>query len=191
MNEKVACTACGVMVLPSTAATNGGLCTPCKRGFRRNIEEGKQRYAERKLAQANPEPATKHWRWLVNEVSCSELSAENQNYFAVCLLEGEVYNGGFHQFFNNSSGNYYADAMRGLEELGADECCRILLAAKRLLFGEHEVPGTQAARFDYLELNPAQEKTLAGLDRAFGNETAKLRELVTQYAQKHRLFDGF
>jgi hypothetical protein len=74
MNEKVACTACGVMVLPSTAATNGGLCTPCKRGFRRNIEEGKQRYAVRKLAKANPGPATKHWRWLVNEVRCSVLA---------------------------------------------------------------------------------------------------------------------
>jgi hypothetical protein len=59
------------------------------------------------------------------------------------------------------------------------------------LFGEGEEPGTQAARFDYLNLEPAQEKKLAELDRSFGNETAKLRERVVQYAQKHRLLMGF
>jgi hypothetical protein len=191
MNEKIACTACGAMILPATAAANGGQCTPCRRGSRANIEEGKRRYAERKLARANPDPATKHWRWLVRQVSHSPVSAENWTYFAVCLLEGEVYNGGFHQYFNNSSGSYYADALRGLEEIGAEDCRRILLAAKQVVFGEHDVPDTQAARFDYLDLGPAQEKKLAELDRSFGDEAAKARHLVVQYARKHGLFDGF
>jgi hypothetical protein len=195
MNEKIACTACGAMILPSTAAANGGLCTPCKRGIRANIEDGKRRHAERRLARANPDPATVHWRWLVRQVFHSPegfagLSAENQTYFAVCSLEGEVYNGGFHQYFNNSSGDYYADALRGLEEIGATECRRILLAAKQVVFDEHDVPGTQAARFDYLDLGPRQEKKLAELDRSFGVEAAKARELVAQYARKHGLFDG-
>jgi hypothetical protein len=196
MSEKVACTACGAMILPSTAMANGGLCTPCKRGFRTRIEEGKRRQAERKAAQANPDPATKHWRWLVRQApdGLAGLSAENRTYFAVCLLEGEVYNGGFHQYFNNSSGGYYADALRGLEEIGAAECRRILLAAKHVLFGDDEVPPTQAARFEYLDFDKiglAADQELIQLERAFGNETAKLRDLVAQYAQKHRLFDGF
>src|SRR5262249_36580708 len=196
VTERVACTACGAMILPSTAAANGGMCAPCKRGFRKDIEEGKLRYAERKRAEANPDQATKHWRWLVRQVSNSPsgfegLSAENQTYFAVCLLEGEICNGGFDQYFTNSSGGYYADAVRGLEEMGAAECRLILLAAKEILFGEREVPEAKAARFDYLDLKPAQEKKLAELDRSFGNEAAKLRELVAQYGQRHRLFDGF
>jgi hypothetical protein len=110
------------------------------------------------------------------------------------VLEGEVYNGGFHQYFGNSSGGYYADALRGLQEMGATECRRILLAAKQLLFGAQEVPGTQAARFDYLgveEMDPGREQQLLALDRAFLAEGATLRDLLLQYAHKHRLFDGF
>jgi hypothetical protein len=196
MNDKVACPACGAMILPSTAAGNGGLCTPCRRGSRARIEEGKRRHEERKLERANPDPATKHWRWLVGQVFHSPdgiagLSAENRTYFVACLLEGEVYNGGFHQYFNNSSGGYYADTLRALEEIGATGCRRILLAAKQVVFGDDDVPGTQAARFEYLDLGPAQEKKIAELDRSFGVEAAKARELVAQYAQKHRLFDGF
>ncbi|MBV8408626.1 MAG: DUF4375 domain-containing protein [Alphaproteobacteria bacterium] len=181
------------MILPSTAAANGGMCVPCKRGFRKDIEEGKLRYEERKRAQANPDPATKHWRWLVGQVYRSPggfagLSEENRTYFAVCLLEGEIYNGGFHQYFLNSSGDHYAVALHGLEEVGAAACRRLLLDAKQVVFGQHEVPGTKAARFDYLDLKPAQERKLSGLDRSFGNEAAKLRELLAQYAQRHCLF---
>jgi hypothetical protein len=55
MSEKVACEACGAMILPSTAEANGGVCMPCKRGDRGNIETAKLRYAERKKAQADPE----------------------------------------------------------------------------------------------------------------------------------------
>jgi hypothetical protein len=194
MNEKIPCTECGAMILPSTAEANGGLCTPCKRGFRKNIEDGKLRHAERKRARENPDLATRHWRWLVREIYQTPVSAENQTYFAVTILEGEVYNGGFHQYFGNSSGGYYADALRGLEEMGAAECRRILLAAKQLLFGEHEVPQMQAPRFEYLDLEetePAREEELVALDRAFLVEGDRLRDLLLQYAHKHRLFDGF
>jgi hypothetical protein len=198
VGEKIPCTECGKMILPSTAEANGGLCAPCKRGFRKNIEDGKVRQAEQKQARANPDPATRYWRSLVKQVSHSPggfagLSAENQTYFAVCLLEGEVYNGGFHQYFDNSSGDYYTDAMRGLEQIGAAECQRILIAAKVLLFGEHGVPDTRTDRFEYLDLEgmePAREKELKALDRAFWAEGAKLRDLLSQYARKHCLFGG-
>jgi hypothetical protein len=56
------------MILISTAAANDGLCMPCKRGERRNIEAAKLRRAEQKIAEANPDPATKHWRRLVRRV---------------------------------------------------------------------------------------------------------------------------
>lgn len=197
MSEKVACEACGAMILPSTAEANGGVCMPCKRGDRGNIESAKLRYAERKKAEANPEPATLHWRWLVNQAyrtpeGFAGLSTENQNYFAAFLLEGEVYNGGFDQYFHNSSANHYADAIRGLREIGAAECCRLLVAAKEVLFDTDDVPGTQDARWSRIgEITPAQEDRLRELDRLFGKETAGLRELGGQYLRQHGLLDGF
>lgn len=86
MIDEVPCTVCGAMILPATAAANGGLCAPCSQGFRQDIEEGKRWHAERKAQLANRDPATKHWRWLVAQVhrvdgGFAALPAENQRYF--------------------------------------------------------------------------------------------------------------
>ena len=185
------------MILAATAEANGGECVPCKRGFRKKLEEGKVRAAERKAARANPEPATLHWRWLVNEVyrtasGIGGLSAENQNYFAAFLLEGEVYNGGFEQYFGNSSGDFYTYALRGLEDMGAVACREILVAAKQALFGDGEVPATQAERFAVIEkMGPARRETLNALDRRFGAAATGMRELGRDYAARHGLWRGF
>ena len=45
MNEKHPCRTCGNLILSTTAARTGGLCMPCKGGYRENIENGK-RYAQ-------------------------------------------------------------------------------------------------------------------------------------------------
>lgn len=50
MTQKVPCKECQVLILPATAAGNDGLCWPCKRGERRQLELAKQarvREAER------------------------------------------------------------------------------------------------------------------------------------------------
>jgi len=197
MSDKIACTACGAMILATTAAANGGQCVPCKRGFRKNIEEGKVLRAERKAALANPEPATLHWRWLVNQAyrtasGISGLSVENQNYFAAFLLEGEVYNGGFHQYFGNSSADFYPYALRGLKEIGVLECRDIVIAAKEVLFGESDVPATQPARWVLIEkMGPRRQKELTALDRRFNSEKGPMRELGRDYARRYGLWDGF
>jgi hypothetical protein len=88
------------MILISTAAANDGLCMPCKRGERRNIEAAKLRRAEQKIAEANPDPATKHWRRLVRRVyprspdqqgrdspkGFANLSAVNQPASIACMM---------------------------------------------------------------------------------------------------------
>jgi hypothetical protein len=195
MSEKVACTACGAQILASTAADNGGLCTPCKGGYRHKIEEGKRQRAADKIAQANPDPITQHWRWLVGEVAGYRfpvLSPENQIFFATTLLEGEVYNGGFLQFFHNSSGDYYAYAVRGLTEIGAPECRDILLAAKQAIFGADDVPDERFSRATYLEqVTPATERRVNELAHAFLRAAAVARPLFHDYGRRHGLFDGF
>lgn len=194
MSEKVACTDCGAHILATTAAANGGLCMPCKKGFRKNLEDGKRRAAERKQSRDNPDPATRHWRSLVDQVwrtpgGFAALSRANQTYFAICLLEGEVYNGGFDQFFSNSSGDYYEEALRGLNELGAAECRRLLIAAKELLFGAGDVPPTQSERQRRMASGTSvRERKLDDLDRQFGIEASALRDLTAKFAHTHKLF---
>jgi hypothetical protein len=50
MSDKVLCKECSVKILPSTADRTGGMCMPCKNGYRKNIEQAKEYYKkEREL----------------------------------------------------------------------------------------------------------------------------------------------
>src|SRR5687767_5187719 len=128
------CSQCGATILATTAARTGGLCMACKQGIRNNIEASKAYYKR----QREPDPFRDHWSILVHRVHESDgfhdLSPQEQTYFTVTVLEGEVYNGGMDQFFFNSSGDYYREAVRGLEELEAWRCRALLIAACRGLF---------------------------------------------------------
>ena len=59
-----------------------------------------------------------------------ELFTREQRYaHAVLSYACEAYEGGHYQFFFNSSGILWEDAMKGLREIGATECAEILSAA--------------------------------------------------------------
>src|SRR5215472_8518696 len=133
MSEKVPCSRCGALILLSTAERTGGSCQPCRGGYRdsllRAIEEREQ---------AKNDPRRNLWVSLVRRVNqssgfCDALSHEEKLYFAVGLLQAEVYNGGFDQYFFNSSGSHYAAAEEGLIVLGAFETLGLLHAAKEVL----------------------------------------------------------
>ena len=98
---------------------------PCKGGYRERLEaEKKLREEERERERTDPD--RKLWLSLVEEVYYSPLGFEGLShpkklYFALGCLEGELYNGGFHQYFFNSSGSHCAYAEEGLIAIGALE----------------------------------------------------------------------
>ena len=172
-------------MLAATAARTGGLCMACKQGIRKNIEASKIYYQQ----QRKPDPFRDFWRALVNRVHDTpdgfyRLSPPEQTYFSVCLLEGEVYNGGMHQFFYNSSGDYYAEALRGLQELGAMRCHALLVAACREFFPGDEPPRETTARRDIL---PEPSHDLDDIDREFWADPDKLGDRLRRYAIDHQL----
>jgi hypothetical protein len=108
--ERVACKKCGALILPDTAKRNDGLCTPCKGGFRERIEAGKLRQAQEREFKQSPE--RRFWLDLVSRAHAypdglTKLSSAEKTYYSVSCLIGEVYNGGFEQFFFNSAGSMY------------------------------------------------------------------------------------
>ena len=135
------------MVLPSTARKNQGLCMPCKNGTRKSMELAKELTAkERELDKTCPIRAM--WRELVDKVyspggGFSSLSDVEKLYYAVNVLSGEVYNGGFDQYFFNTSAQDYRYAEFGLMQLGAKNSLRLLREAKHQLFGSCQVPKDQ------------------------------------------------
>ncbi|UDM05757.1 DMP19 family protein [Halomonas sp. NyZ770] len=114
MSYKIPCTECGVMVLPSTAERIGGFCMSCKNGTRRNIEKV-QECCKREGELNKTYPFHELCRELVVKVYKQEaLSDDEKLYYSVNTLGGEVYNGGFVQYFENSSGEHYRDAELGI-----------------------------------------------------------------------------
>lgn len=177
MTDRMPCRQCGVPILPSTAQKTDGLCLPCKGGYRDRIEAGKRHRVEAKAYRQSPQ--AKYQDSLVRRVHEGEggfenLSSAEQKYFAVVMLEGEVYNGGFDQFFWNSSGSYYAIACEALLELGATQSLMLLREAKQFIFGAKSVPETTEERRQLLHsLRPSNSEqsdlagVLDGLDTKF------------------------
>lgn len=159
----------------------------CKQGIRKNIEAAKVYYQE----QRKPDAFRDHWSSLVQRVHRApdgfyRLSSHEQTYFAVGLLSGEVVNGGIHQFFFNSSGEYYAEALRGLGELGALRSHELLLEARRILFPLGDPPRETSARRAIL---PSPPSDLESIDKEFWTDPDALGERLRMYAIRHKLVE--
>ncbi len=198
--NRLPCIHCGELILTTTAERTGGLCMPCKGGYRESIEEGKRQAILNR--ERHESASARHWRALVQRAFATaegfkSLTPEEQTYYAVCLLEGEVYNGGFEQYFTNSSADCCAKAVEGLTELGASDSLRILLQAKALLFGAHSVPIAQAERLKaphhVLVETPESRELLSrvyALDKEFYAGSAGLLDSLERYAERHELRKG-
>ncbi len=149
--EKAKCIECGVDILATTAAKTGGKCMPCQQGTRTQLEESKRRNAEQRrrrqindqareriLQKARPQlgdfraevdPLGVLWPVIVRTVfpeperreEIDALGRAARVIYLVSCVDGEVLNGGFHQYFSNSSGEHAHEAQKALVEVGALE----------------------------------------------------------------------
>ncbi|AVK24358.1 hypothetical protein CSB95_6223 [Pseudomonas aeruginosa] len=169
---------------------------PCKGGYRQNIEDGKRFHAERRRYLASPQAL--YWSALVNRVydgreGFAGLSPAERSYYAVSVLSGEVHNGGFDQYFGNSSGDQYQAARAGLRELEAEDALALLERAAALLFGDGPVPVSQAERQLRMptwadEPDRDCEAALDALDTRFYALADALGERLLAHARHHALF---
>ena len=74
------------------------------------------------------------------------LTADEQTVFAIRELVCEVLNGGFHQYFRNSSGARYAAAEAALERLKEPKALDLLRRAHQALFPRGAIPVDSAER---------------------------------------------
>jgi hypothetical protein len=190
--EKVGCTKCGTLILAATAQKTGGLCMPCSAGTRASIEKSKTYHEkERELDRTAPERLL--WKSLVRRVHApgggfDTLSAPEKKYFATGLLLGEVYNGGFDQFFHNHAGEYFLVVCETLMELGAKSSLRLLRQAKEIIFGNDSVPLHTPSRRQYLASHPIKDDdALNLLDKEFWSDPDALYDKLSAFAREHGL----
>jgi len=193
-SNKVACGACGVPILPSTAAANEGKCVPCRMGTRASMESNRRNYRE-ELERSRADPARIYWSALVKRVFATEdgfarLSASEQKYYVACCLQGEIYNGGLEQYFTNSAGEHYERAVAVLEELEAPASLELLRKAKRLLFEHEPVPVDMSTRRLLIDRTASKGRTeqLDALDAAYYEDPDELDDRILQFARRHGLY---
>ena len=199
--RKTNCRECAAEILATTAESTGGLCMPCKNGTRKSIEEGRRYHEERKKY----DPWRELWTSLVKRAYATEegwrqFSENERLYYSVSVLNGEVYNGGMHQFFANSSGELYGEAVTGLQTLGAEETKRLLLNASSVLFDDVEPPTDRLARWDAMKQYPETIdrnalpdwcERLRAIDEAYWRDPDDLNAKLTGFAEQNGLIEPF
>lgn len=157
----------------------------CKNGIRESLERSKEHYKkERELEETCPFRA--YWRDLVSRVfdpqqGFESLTEQEKAYYSVTCLNGEVYNGGFVQYFDNSAGQHYHYAESGLIQMGATESLRLLRLAKAEVFGADPVPKDRMARLQATD-NDGIPPALAKLDDEFYEDPDALGEKLEAFA---------
>lgn len=196
--DKIPCKQCNEMILPTTAKKTGGICMACKQGIRESIEESKEYY--RKLKEYNP--YRELWINLVkreSENGFDSLTKEEKIYFSVNIFDRELYNGGMDQFFWNSSGNFYAEVIEGLQILNAENSLSLLKQSAKILFGEINPPRDRSLRWKALKqnserlnaTNPNWSNELEKIDNKYYTDPDNMDELLTKFAENNGLVEPF
>ena len=75
----------------------------------------------------------------------AELAPEMMELFAVWIADGEIYNGGFTQFFSNSFGELAEEAVQGFRRFGMNDFAEVFESACNLP-GQRPIPKDRAER---------------------------------------------
>jgi len=123
-----------------------------------------------------------------NELSnVKKLSNGQQAFFSTWILEGEVNNGGFNQFYFNSSGQYAEMAEEGLKTIGAEKFSELTSRANKIYSENKERleefdDGTMESFSESYKDNP-----LNAMDTEFYGlyESEKIGDLRIKYIRDH------
>jgi hypothetical protein len=208
-------------MLQRTAERSGGVCIPCHNGTRAAIEDSKRRYAEERKRDrdndaararitskaaptlgdflATDDPLGVLWLVLVRTVfsdgthtaHVENLSRDARTVYFAQILEGEVINGGFSQFFSNSSGDNAHETLEALVEVGASTAARLLSKAIRTFPGGR-VPRDRSARCQQLFQHEEHNSTFwDALDQEYyallkaDSPAEDLGELLVRFMSSH------
>ena len=118
--------------------------------------------------------------------SFNSLTDAEKNFFAVDYLISEVNNGGFDQYFFNSSGEYANEALLGLKKIGAIKTASIVQNSFSI-FPEHKVPKDRQERWKLMGKDKEKnQRILEELDDKFYEYPEDLTDLLFKYAEKNK-----
>jgi Domain of unknown function (DUF4375) len=113
------------------------------------------------------------------------LSKAERQILGVWLLDAEVNNGGFDQFFANGSGDLYADARDGLVRIGATESASIVRAAISEFPDETPAQNQSERTAQLNEIQASVHARFNPLDRQYYNSNEDVVSLLANYIRKN------
>jgi HEAT repeat protein len=118
------------------------------------------------------------------------LSREQKLYRAVMRCDGEINNGGLAQYFVNSSGDDWRDAVSGFKEMGFEERRKILDEAIAM-FGEAGPSTDRTARQKQLKkIYQRNDAAFEELDDRYYKSSEAVKVLMTRFVLAHaEVFD--
>ncbi len=106
----------------------------------------------------------------------------------VCVweLEGQVNNGGFHQFFFNSSGEYSVEAVSAFEKIGATKMAGIIQRANTMFKDGRPPKNWESRQEELLKMPESATEEMERLTNEFYKYPDDVDKLLYQFVLKHR-----
>jgi len=121
------------------------------------------------------------------------LSEPEKVYYVLTLLRNEINNGGFDQYFFNSSGSHYSRAEAELAKLGATQTLALLHEAKEIIFLGISVPADIKLRRKHMlsldTCKPALARRLEAINQRFYALPDEVTPRLEAFAQEHGLVE--
>lgn len=131
------------------------------------------------------------WGKTTPEDNCfSKLNDIEKTFVYIDLLEGQVHNGGFDQFFFNSSGSYTYGILSSYKKIKANKTAELLETAMKL-FPIQPIPTNTAIRRQYMvNVEEFISERWNDLDDEFYKYADNVPELLISFIKEHiREFD--
>jgi hypothetical protein len=114
------------------------------------------------------------------------LTEPQKNFYHNQNLEREINNGGFSQYFVNSSGDFAHETVKSLRAIGANHTADILQAAIDE-FPNKKVPRDRDERTELVrQIEEIANEKWEDLDQKFFEYKDDLNSLNIEYVKKHR-----
>ena len=126
------------------------------------------------------------WDKSKNDKDFESLNQLEKNVLFVEMLEGQVNNGGFDQYFFNSSGEYAHETLNALEEIKAPQMAELLNQAIKV-FPSLPIPKDTEQRRECMEgISESISETWDKLDDLFYKYPENLAGLVIEYVKTNK-----
>jgi uncharacterized protein DUF4375 len=136
----------------------------------------------RRLIKLSESPTSRFWR-----LDYQDLAPAERVFLLIWELESEVNNGGFRQYFHNSSGALALDVVDALKAIGAEATADIVQRALNAVGDTITIWSDDAARQGSVKsLSPQARQILEELDREYYKGPENLTPLLYNYVAEHR-----